>query len=234
MKGKQFDLIILENRPGFVLQLSQRTKTPVISHIHTDLLYIPTFRNQSIVSATFRFFAVSEYIKKEIMKVGVNCDIRVIYNGLDTNRFHKKEKNAIIRQNLGFQDTDYVAVYWGRLVPKKGIKELLQAMDLLKEHPDIKLLVIYDIQKPGQGAERLVVGGAAGAVVVVEGAGAGRGGVVHAGEADVAPHGNERLAVRIHEFNFLVPAVLNSERVRADCEGGIRAFDRGGGYVRAD
>ena len=32
------------------------------------------------------------------------------------------------------------------------------------------------------------------------GAGTGRGGVVHAGKADVTPHGDERLAIRIHEI----------------------------------
>lgn len=142
MKKSRYDLILLENRPGFALQLSERTQTPIISHIHTDLLFEPSPINQSIVSKTMRFLAVSQYIKGEIKKVGVETDIRVVYNGLDSEMFNMDKVRPYSRSDLGFSDSDFIAVFWGRLVPKKGIKELLLAMTKLKEHHDIKLLVI--------------------------------------------------------------------------------------------
>ena len=145
MKGLQYDLIILENRPGFALQLSERTRTPIISHIHTNLLYEPSTVNQKIVKATYRFLAVSNYIKEEIKKVGVDTDIRIVYNGLDTSIFHPISDRSIRRHDLGFTDNDFIAVFWGRLVPKKGIKELLQAIELLKDDKNIKLMVIGSI-----------------------------------------------------------------------------------------
>ena len=141
-KKQQYDLIILENRPGFALQLTERCKTPIISHIHTNLLYEPSVRNQKIVKETTRFLAVSQYIKNEIRKVGVEKDIRIVYNGLDSSYFYKKTSITINRSDLGFHDNDFIAVFWGRLVPKKGIKELLLAMQQLKEQKDVKLLVI--------------------------------------------------------------------------------------------
>ena len=142
LKNKQYDMIILENRPGFALQLTERCKTPIISHIHTNLLYEPSERNKKIVKATTRFLAVSRFIKNEIRKVGVEKDIRIVYNGLDSSYFYKKTSITINRGDLGFQDNDFIAVFWGRLVPKKGIKELLLAMQQLKKQKDIKLLVI--------------------------------------------------------------------------------------------
>lgn len=142
MKRTQYDLIILENRPGFALQLSERCNTPIISHIHTNLLYEPSVKNQKIAKATTRFLAVSQYIKNEIQKVGIKKDIRIVYNGLDSTQFNKQQSGAINRSQLGFKDNDFIAVFWGRLVPKKGIKELLLAMQQLKQHQDIKLLVI--------------------------------------------------------------------------------------------
>jgi len=142
MKRTQYDLIILENRPGFALQLSERCNTPIISHIHTNLLYEPSVKNQKIAKATTRFLAVSQYIKNEIQKVGIKKDIRIVYNGLDSTHFNKQQSGAINRSQLGFKDNDFIAVFWGRLVPKKGIKELLLAMQQLKQHQDIKLLVI--------------------------------------------------------------------------------------------
>lgn len=142
MKEKQYDLIILENRPGFALQLSERCNTPIISHIHTNLLYEPSVKNQKIAKATTMFLAVSQYIKNEIQKVGIKKDIHIVYNGLDSTHFNKQQSGAINRSLLGFKDNDFIAVFWGRLVPKKGIKELLLAMQQLKQHQDIKLLVI--------------------------------------------------------------------------------------------
>lgn len=142
MKRLHFDLIILENRPGFALQLSEYTKTPIISHIHTNLLYEPSSVNKKIISATKRFLAVSNYIKTEIEKVDVDTDIRVVYNGLDTTKFHLHPIMSIRRNDLGITDSDFVAVFWGRLVPEKGIKELIMAINLLKQYPDIRLLVI--------------------------------------------------------------------------------------------
>jgi glycosyltransferase involved in cell wall biosynthesis len=142
MKEKQYDLIILENRPGFALQLSERCNIPIISHIHTNLLYEPSVKNQKIAKATTMFLAVSKYIKNEIQKVGIKKDIRIVYNGLDSSLFNKQQSGAINRSQLGFKDNDFIAVFWGRLVPKKGIKELLLAMQQLKQHQDIKLLVI--------------------------------------------------------------------------------------------
>ena len=142
LKKQQYDLIILENRPGFALQITERCKTPIISHIHTNLLYEPSANNQKIVKATTRFLAVSHYIKKEIQKVGIEKDVRVVYNGLDTSRFNKQKTRAIARSDFEFKDKDFIAVFWGRLVPDKGIRELLLAMLQLKEQQDIKLLVL--------------------------------------------------------------------------------------------
>ncbi len=142
LKNKQYDMIILENRPGFALQLTERCKTPIISHIHTNLLYEPSDKNIKIAKATTRFLAVSQYIKNEIRKVGIENDIRIVYNGLDSSYFYKKTSITINRSDLGFHDNDFIAVFWGRLVPKKGIKELLLAMQQLKEQKDVKLLVI--------------------------------------------------------------------------------------------
>ena len=49
---------------------------------------------------------------------------------------------SVSRKDLGITDSDFVAVFWGRLVPRKGIKELILAINQLKQYPDIRLLVI--------------------------------------------------------------------------------------------
>lgn len=122
MKHKQYDLIILENRPGFALKLKERTNTPIISHIHTNILYEATSTNKAIAKVTNRFLAVSSFIKSEILKVDTNSDVRVVYNGLDREKFKMNASSTISRPELGLKKDDFVAVFWGRLVPKKVLK----------------------------------------------------------------------------------------------------------------
>lgn len=142
MKKHSYDLIIIENRPGYTIPLSKRTSTPIILHIHTNILFEPSDQNKKIISSVKGIFAVSNFIKNEILKVGVKSDIRIVYNGLDPNLFNTSNIVPINRKELGFKELDFIAVFWGRLVANKGIKELLQAFLLLKKHKDIKLLII--------------------------------------------------------------------------------------------
>ena len=49
---------------------------------------------------------------------------------------------AITRQSLGYSDDDFILAFSGRLIPEKGILELVEAMSMLKDEPNIKLLVM--------------------------------------------------------------------------------------------
>lgn len=138
----QYDLIILENRPGIAIKLSKLCDTPIISHIHTNLVNQDTEQKEAIIQATSKFIVVSEYIQREIENIGIAANIQVVYNGLDSEQFNKNKISPIPRSRYGFSEDDFVAIYTGRIVPQKGIKELLQAFQLLKEHKDIKLLVV--------------------------------------------------------------------------------------------
>jgi len=145
IRKTSFDLIILENRPGFAIRLSEVFSTPIITHIHTNLLHIPSERNLRIMAAINSFIVVSEFVKMEIQGIGIHKNIRVVYNGLDTELFNPQTVTPINRERLGFKKEDFVAVFWGRLVPDKGIKELLMAFEMMKEQKDIKLLIIGSI-----------------------------------------------------------------------------------------
>lgn len=142
LKKQHFDLIVLENRPGYAIKLRNRLDTPILSHIHTDLVNPNTPQAEAIMKSCDGFICVSNYIKSRILSLGMPTKITVVYNGLDEERFLSQRKSDISRLSLGFDDKDFVVIYTGRLVPKKGVKELLEAIQLLKDEPDIKLLVI--------------------------------------------------------------------------------------------
>lgn len=137
-----FDLIVIENRPGYALKLRKKfPKTPIISHMHTNMLNNNIPRAKEIISSTTAFFAVSMYIKNEIESVGIPTKIVTVYNGLDTSLFDVNV-SPIKREQLGFNEQDFLVIFCGRLVKDKGIKELLYAMKVLQDKKDVKLLVI--------------------------------------------------------------------------------------------
>lgn len=160
LKKQDFDLIILENRPGYACKLRNRLDTPIISHIHTDLVNPELPRAKEVIKANNGFICVSEYIKNRILSVGLPTKATVVYNGLDDKKFSNSriplvtsehsssaqildnKKASITRSSFGFKGNDFVVIYTGRIVPKKGVKELVEAIQLLKDETDIKLLVV--------------------------------------------------------------------------------------------
>ena len=86
-----------------------------------------------------KVIAVSEVAKKFIRTISPNCDIVVISNGVDCTRFTPHGPKSF-RDNIG---GDFVILYVGRIVPRKGLHILIQALSLIeREIPDIKLLVV--------------------------------------------------------------------------------------------
>lgn len=142
IKRSSYDLFILENRPAYALKLKKRFQgTPIISHIHTNMLHEQDLLTKEIIKSTNEFFTVSQYIKKEIENVGVSTKISTIYNGIEPTLFNKNV-TPIERRLLGFEAQDFIVIFSGRLVPDKGIKELVLAFKILENEKDIKLLVI--------------------------------------------------------------------------------------------
>lgn len=137
---QQYDAIILENRPGYALELHKRISTPLIAHIHLDMLndnkYEYVFNNiRGIIT-------VSNYLySKASLQIKQKCT--TVHNGIDLTMFRKPnitERNEE-RGNMGFEEKDIVLVYSGRISPIKGVKELIESVCKL-EDKRIKLLVI--------------------------------------------------------------------------------------------
>lgn len=143
INNQHFDVIILENRPGFALKLRERLNTRIVTHLHTNMLYGTDEKIREIVQANNKFIVVSNFIKEKVETVEVPVPIDVVYNGLNTQLFNIENTSPVLRKDIGMNKDDFIAVYSGRLVPDKGIKELLQAIVLLNQsHSSIKLLVL--------------------------------------------------------------------------------------------
>lgn len=137
-----FDIVIVENRPGFVLPISLRTNAKIILHLHNDTLYKDTKDAKAIVDACSEILTVSDYVKRRVCTITSTNKVNVVYNGIDLDRFSNPETSGVSRADWGLSDDDFVVVFTGRITQIKGVKELLQAFILLSEHPKIKLLLV--------------------------------------------------------------------------------------------
>lgn len=140
LKRNHYDLIILENRPGYAIKLGERLPTPIIAHIHFDMLNNP--QNEYIFKNVKGIIAVSNYLYSKA-SVSIRNRCKTVYNGIDLNSFKKKEKQEInsIKNSLKIENDDIVLVYSGRITQIKGVKELIEAIALLN-NKKIKLLVL--------------------------------------------------------------------------------------------
>lgn len=141
LKKKNFDCIILENCPGHTLKLSQRGYKNIILHLNNDLLNSTSRYHDIIFNGLSRIWTCSDFIKERVSSIQKNDKIKTLYNAIDIS-FFKSIKSSINRQDIGLTKEDFVLVYSGRINKDKGVSEIIDAMIMLKDKQDIKLMII--------------------------------------------------------------------------------------------
>lgn len=88
--------------------------------------------------------AVSEYTKREILK-NYNIPawkIKVIFNGVDLEKFKPAKDKAKFKRELGFAKNDVLVLYVGRLYSRKGLPILIRAIPhVVKKVRNAKFIV---------------------------------------------------------------------------------------------
>lgn len=146
IKRQHFDAIILENRPGYAIPVSEVTDARIILHLHNDFLNSESRDASEIIKVTDTVITVSDFIKGivesllSIQPFTPSTKVYTVHNGIDLQRFYNA--TPLSRVSLGFKDNDFIVAYSGRINPDKGVKELIQAFKQLKDYPDIKLMIV--------------------------------------------------------------------------------------------
>lgn len=137
----QYDIILMENRPGYALKLKEITTAKLVYHIHNEKLDKQVAKALEIYDAATLIITVSNYIKRRVQTINPHdTKTKTVYNGIDLSAFSNIDKKT--RSLVGFKDDDFILVFSGRVNPDKGIMELVGAMLRLKEYDHIKLMVI--------------------------------------------------------------------------------------------
>lgn len=145
IKKEHYDYILLENRPGYICKLSKRTATNLILHLHNDLLNSQSPHAEEILKNLKKIITVSDYIKQRVATIPCTFTtpiVTTVYNGINLKKFKRKSMHPVTRDKLGLSDSDFVLAYSGRLIPEKGISQLIDAILLLKDYPRIKLMIL--------------------------------------------------------------------------------------------
>ena len=105
------------------------------SHLHEVPVYGSIWPN---------VISISEFCRREWLSVPSETkNVFVLRNGIDLGKFTKRisdEERLSLREKLGIAEDDIVVIYVGRIIPVKGVKELLLAIDLL-QNKSIKLIL---------------------------------------------------------------------------------------------
>ena len=151
LKKGDFDIVVLENCPGYAYKLSQRGYHNLVLHLHNELLHSNSRYHDIIFNSLTKILTVSDYIKERVSSIQPSNKIQTIYNGIDLNIFSPKDISTINRNRIGFSESDFIIVYSGRINNEKGISELIDALLNLRDIPQIKLMVLgssfFDIAK---------------------------------------------------------------------------------------
>lgn len=116
----------------------------VYLHVHN----IPSIDTTRLIASSIdKFLCISKFIAQKVSSnlFAESSKIAILYNCVDTNQFCpvSKEEKVALRKQLNIAVDDFVFVFVGRLQPCKGVRELLQAFSLARQHcGKMKLLVV--------------------------------------------------------------------------------------------
>lgn len=143
IQGQDYDIVIIENRPGYALQVARLTPARIVLHLHNDFLNSNVPQATAIYKCCSSIITVSHYIENQVRTIEpTDKKCHTVHNGLDIERFTIQHTNGTKRSQYGLGDDDFVVIFTGRLIPEKGIRELIKAMLLLKDYSRIRLLVL--------------------------------------------------------------------------------------------
>lgn len=149
-KKEHAEILVFENfyYPGSYMPLIRYfDRENVYMHIH--------YHREEVLSDRMvvpNSISISEFVKKEWAKdKSISGKNEVLYNCINTEKYNfifSDSEKIKRKKELGIDEKDTVVVFCGRFIPQKGIKELLDAFDILSGNK-VKLLLIgcYSYEK---------------------------------------------------------------------------------------
>lgn len=137
---QNYDLVILENRPGYAIKLRNKTTAKIIYHLHNDNLNDGTKHASVLYDTASKIITVSDFITNRVKTINPEDKKCItVHNGIDTHAFSRKSSPSRL---ASISDDDFVIIFSGRINKEKGIKELIAAINIIDKKYPFKILVL--------------------------------------------------------------------------------------------
>lgn len=153
----KYDVVISENVSEYGLVLRPLVKGKLVLHLHNDILNKDIVENKKIFKSYDEFWCLSKYIKSRVDEIEQNNKTKLLYNGINIERFNqslKQEEKISIKERFNIPLRDKIVMYSGRIVPEKGVLELVKAFNELGL-AKTKLLIVGDISGKGKYKKKI-------------------------------------------------------------------------------
>lgn len=136
------------------LQAARRLGLPTVSSFHTLFpSYLQAYGIGRLTPLAWRYlrwlhnatavtFCPTPSIRELLLAQGFR-NLEIWSRGVDSQRFHPRNRDLQLRRSLGFTDQDTVFLYAGRLAAEKNLPMLVEAFTLLNQ-PSARLLLVGD------------------------------------------------------------------------------------------
>lgn len=141
----KFDFIIGECAGTSFCNTTARLigKNKLAIHLHANV-----FASKILEKTYGNIITVSTFIMRQYYSRGTSLPkerIKTVFNGINTEIFTNKritiEERNNLRKRLNLAKDDFVLIFCGRIVPDKGVKELITALEKI-ENPKVKLVIM--------------------------------------------------------------------------------------------
>lgn len=159
IKDVKFDVVHLHHPVGvygLAKKISQRSGCPIVFTNHTQYLayidyYTILFRGiarifmfmrlKKLYGEAYAILGSTNDVRDGILKINPTASVEVIPVGFDESRLESSD-NPAIRQQIGIEKSDFLALYVGRVAKEKNIDALLDvAARTGQKYPNFKLAV---------------------------------------------------------------------------------------------
>lgn len=109
---------------------------------------LSTDEKKQLAEAVTGVISVSTENKRRSISLGLaqERNITVLPNAVDITKFHPMERNKGLRQSLGVRDDDFLVLFVGYYIPRKGCHILAEAINKLDD-PKIKVMFVGESLK---------------------------------------------------------------------------------------
>jgi glycosyltransferase involved in cell wall biosynthesis len=146
LSKEKYDFVIIENSPEYALILKEHFQNNLVLHLHNDFLNKDKFLSHKILNSYNKVFTLSDYVNYRVQEIDYSFKkIYTVHNGIEIDKFNKAYDVIKLRSKYNIDKDDFVFLYTGRIVPEKGVKELILAFCKICSTPKMKLLIVGDM-----------------------------------------------------------------------------------------